>query len=322
AKINHLREELNMQYARSQPESRPLPSNANYESIALKEQELARTLREVSAVDPEYASLQQVSIATLDSVRASLPERTTLVEYFTTGDEILAFIVSRSGARVVRRLCPAARIISVQERLGFQIEKFLLGRDFVTAHAEQILTSTRGYLQTLYGYLIAPFIQDIRTSHVSIVPHGTLHFLPFPAFFDGQQYLIDKFEISYAPSASVLKYCLEKPEAPGKIPLLVGVADEKAPLVDDELKKISALLQDSRILRAESATRAAFVEASPSSSFIHIATHAIFRQDNPMFSSFKLADGYFTAFDLFSLVCPTNLITLSGCQSGMSEVTG
>jgi CHAT domain-containing protein len=41
-----------------------------------------------------------------------------------------------------------------------------------------------------------------------------------------------------------------------------------------------------------------------------------------MFSSFKLADGYFTAFDLFSLVCPTNLVTLSGCQSGMSEVTG
>ena len=41
-----------------------------------------------------------------------------------------------------------------------------------------------------------------------------------------------------------------------------------------------------------------------------------------MFSSFKLADGYFTAFDLFSLACPTNLVTLSGCQSGMSEVTG
>src|ERR1051326_1827054 len=321
-KINQLREELNMQYARLKPETRPLSANADYEHIALKEQELARILREVSAVDPEYASLQHVSIATLDSIRASLPERTTLVEYFTTRDEIPAFIVSRGGALVVRGLCASSRIISVQERLRFQIEKFLLGRAYVAANAEQILTLTRDYLQTLYGYLIAPLIQDIRTPHVVIVPHGTLHFLPFHAFFDGQQYLIDKFEISYAPSASVLKYCLEKSEARGKIPLLVGLADEKAPLVDDELKKISALFPDSRILRAESATRAAFVEASPSSSFIHIATHAIFRQDNPMFSSFKLADGYFTAFDLFSLVCPTNLVTLSACQSGMSEVTG
>ena len=41
-----------------------------------------------------------------------------------------------------------------------------------------------------------------------------------------------------------------------------------------------------------------------------------------MFSSFKLADGWFTAFDLFSMSCQTNLVTLSGCQSGMSEVTG
>src|SRR5205823_1412637 len=48
AKVNRLREELNVQYARSQPESRPLAAQPNYESIALKEQELARTLREVS----------------------------------------------------------------------------------------------------------------------------------------------------------------------------------------------------------------------------------------------------------------------------------
>jgi CHAT domain-containing protein len=41
-----------------------------------------------------------------------------------------------------------------------------------------------------------------------------------------------------------------------------------------------------------------------------------------MFSSFKLADGWFTALDLFSIVCETNLVTLSGCQSGISEVTG
>lgn len=322
AKINRLREELNMQYARSQPESRPLATQPNYESIALKEQELARTLREVSAVDPEYASLQQVSIATLESVQATLPERTTLIEYFTTGDEILAFIVARGRSRVIRRLCPAGRILNVQERLGFQIEKFLLGPDYVAAHSEQILESTRTHLQTLYGYLLAPFIDEIRTPHIAIVPHGTLHFLPFHAFFDGAQYLIDRFEVSYAPSASILKYCLEKPEASGKVPLLVGVADEKAPLVDDELNKIRTLFPNSGLLRGDAATRSAFVEASSSSSFIHIATHATFRQDNPMFSSFKLADGYLTAFDLFSLTCPTNLVTLSGCQSGMSEVTG
>jgi len=321
-KIERLREELNTNYARSRQEVQPIPFSPNFESIAFKEQELARTLREVSTTDPEYVSLQQVSIATIHSVQASLPETTTLVEYFTAGDEVLAFVVSRDDAKVVRRLSPANRIISLQERLRFQLEKFMLGPEYLASHSAQILETTKRHLRELYQCLVAPFATSIRTRHVTIVPHGTLHFLPFHAFYDGAKYLIDHFEISYAPSASVLKYCLEKGEVPEKTPVLVGVADENAPLVANEIATLRRLFPSARVLQNDAATRAAFVGNSSQSSFLHIATHAVFRQDNPMFSSFKLADGWFTALDLFSMTCQTNLVTLSGCQSGMSEVTG
>jgi CHAT domain-containing protein/tetratricopeptide (TPR) repeat protein len=322
AKVNRLREELNIQYARAHPESRPIATSSDFETIEIKEQELSRTLRDVSKQDPEYASLQQVSIATLDSLQAALPKRTTVIEYFTTGDEVLAFIVSSQDARVVRHLCPTARVLSQQERLGFQLEKFMLGKDYVSAHEKQILETTRRHLHELHKYLVAPFIKEIETPHLAIVPHGSLHFLPFHAFFDGEKYLIDDYEISYAPSASVLKYCLEKPVINDAVPLLVGVADETVPLVHQELTRLKLLFPNARVLEDESATREAFVEHSKAAEFLHIATHAVFRHDNPMFSSFKLADGWFTAFDLFSMICQTNLVTLSGCQSGMSEVTG
>lgn len=322
AKINRLREELNIQYARARPESRPLSTSSNFETIGLKEQELARTLREVSKEDSEYASLQQVSIATLESLQVALPPRTTVIEYFTTGEEVLAFVVSSSGARVMRRLCPATRVLSQQERLGFQLEKFILGKDYAASHAMQILEGTRRHLRELHKYLIAPLIKEVETPHLAIVPHGSLHFLPFHAFFDGEKYLIDDYEVTYAPSASVLKYCLEKPVVDGATPLLVGVADENVPLVKEEMSRLKLLFPEARSLEDDSATREAFVKSSTISDFIHIATHAVFRQDNPMFSSFKLADGWFTAFDLFSIECQTNLVTLSGCQSGMSEVTG
>ncbi len=322
AKINRLREELNTHYARSQPESRPIPSSSDFETIALKEQDLARTLRDVSAADPEYASLQQVSIATIDSLQAVLPQRTTLVEYFTTGDELLVFLISRGRGKVVRRVCSATRALSLQERLAFQLEKFMLGRDYVATHSKQILESTNRHLHQLYLNLIAPFIAEIQTPHVIVVPHGSLHFLPFHAFYDGEKYLIDKFEISYAPSASVLKYCLGKDSIAQNSPLLVGVADKKAPLIGQEIERLSALFPQARVLLNEAATRQTFSEESRIASFLHIATHAVFRQDNPMFSSFKLGDGWLTAFDLFSMSCQTNLVTLSGCQSGVSEVTG
>ncbi|HIA16641.1 MAG TPA: CHAT domain-containing protein [Dehalococcoidia bacterium] len=39
-----------------------------------------------------------------------------------------------------------------------------------------------------------------------IIPHGALHNLPFHAFHDGEDILIDRHEISFASSASVLRY--------------------------------------------------------------------------------------------------------------------
>ena len=148
--------------------------------------------------------MRQVSIAEIDSVQAALPERTTLVEYFTTGDEVVAFVVSRSDAKVIRRLCGAADILKLQARLRFQFEHFVLGPEYVALHAAQILESARFRLRQLYDHLMAPLMNDVRTPHLVVVPHGPLHFLPFHAFYDGQKYLIDHYEFSYAPSASVL----------------------------------------------------------------------------------------------------------------------
>jgi len=322
SKITRLREELNTHYARLQPESRRVSSSTEYERIAAKEQELARTLREVSSSDPEYASLQQVSIATLESLQGLLPETTTVIEYFNSGEEMFAFVISAKQAGIVRNVCSLSHAADLQEQLEFQFEAFMLGSDFIDTHSQQILQSTKRRLHQLYRDLLSPFIGRVETPHLVIVPHGSLHFLPFHAFYDGGKYLIDHFEISYAPSASVLKYCLEKKSVAGTSPLLVGVADENAPMVADEIACLSRLFPAAEVLLNEKATRDAFIEKSQKSLFLHIATHAIFRDDNPMFSGFRLGDGWFTALDLFSIACQTNLVTLSACQSGMTKVMG
>jgi CHAT domain-containing protein len=80
------------------------------------------------------------------------------------------------------------------------------------------------------------------------------------------------------------------------------------------------IFPEARTLTGEQASRAVFAQAAQRASFVHVATHATFRQDNPMFSSFKLADGYVTALDLFSANCQTNFVALSACQSGLGHV--
>jgi len=321
-KINRLREELNMLYVRSQPEVRPVPSLSNVESISNKESELARTLREVSHSDPEYASLQQVTTATIESIQAILPTDTTIVEYFVARGEVIAFVISHDEVFVERHLCPVSRVADIHERLGFQLEKFQLGQEYVDAHSDQIRIATERHLTELHQILIRRFRGRLRTRKLVVIPHGILHLLPFHALFDGSEYLIDSHEISYAPSASVLKYCLEKKDFNYDVPVLVGVADNQAPYVENEIRNLTRFCTNPKVLLNEAATRSAFIAEAAEASFLHIATHAIFRQDNPMFSGFKLYDGWMTAFDLFSMNCRTNLVTLSGCKSGISQVTG
>jgi len=322
AKIERVREELNLLYARSRPEVSSARPVTNLESFAVKEDELARTLRELAIRDPEYTSLQQASIATIEMIQEVLPDDTTLVEYFIAGDEVLAFLISRSSAEVHRNLSSTAEILGIQRRLAFHLEEFMLGEAYLRNHSDQILAATKHYLFELYQSLLAPFAGRIQTPHITIIPHGCLHLLPFHAFTDGSKYVIDNFEVSYAPSASVLKYCLDKADIEDTSACVIGVADETTPFVEPEVRHLASMFPGTTLLLNDMATRAAFAEAAHRTSFLHIATHGVFRQDNPMFSGFKLADGWVTALDLFSITCQTNLVTLSGCKSGMSQVTG
>ena len=322
AKIERLREELNVLYTRSKPEFRPIPSLRKFERITRKEEELARSLREVSTRDPEYTSLQQVSAATIETLQEVLPDETTLIEYFIVRDEVLAFVVSRSTAEVHRHLCHPDQIRDIQTRLGFHLEKFMLGNEYLRGHSNQTFEATQQYLKELHRNLFAPIAGLIRTAHITIVPYGFLHHLPFHAFTDGERYIIDDFEVSYAPSASVLKYCLEKSDVENAEPCIVGVSDEMTPFAEQEVRNLASLFPGCTVLLNEAATRSAFAEASRRVSFLHIATHGLFRQDNPMFSGFKLADGWVTSLDLFSMTCQANLVTLSGCKSGINQVTG
>src|SRR5262245_41350239 len=129
-RIDRLREELNVHYMRLKPETQSGQAAPDFETIVRKEQELARALREVGIEDSEYASLHQVIVTELEHVQEFIPDRTTLVEYFITQQEVLAFVISRCAAVVVRSLASAERVQRLQEELSFQLEKFLLGPEF------------------------------------------------------------------------------------------------------------------------------------------------------------------------------------------------
>jgi CHAT domain-containing protein len=102
--------------------------------------------------------------------------------------------------------------------------------------------------------------------------------------------------------------------------LVVGVPDEAIPHVAGEIEALEKLFGPSLVLFGEAATEQAFRHHAPQADVIHLASHAVFRQDNPLFSAIRLADGWLSLYDLYSLRLRASLVTLSACETGVSDV--
>jgi CHAT domain-containing protein len=152
------------------------------------------------------------------------------------------------------------------------------------------------------------------------VPHGALYYLPFQALHDGESYLIERREVSFAPSAVVLQQCLSRAGNGFETALLLGVADEQIPRVHEELQSLDGLFASVKRFTNEAATSEALRRNSADVDVIHVACHAQFRSDNPLFSSLVFSDGWFTARDAYRLKLNCGLVTLSACETGMNAV--
>jgi CHAT domain-containing protein len=100
------------------------------------------------------------------------------------------------------------------------------------------------------------------------------------------------------------------------------VADAAAPHILDEVNAVSQALRHAEVFTGPQATHQVLREKGPHSRIVHIATHGWFRQDNPMFSSISLGASDLSLFDLYQLSLPCELVTLSGCGTGLNVVVG
>jgi CHAT domain-containing protein len=323
-RIREMREELNWYYRRIELEQlsaeEPSPERIGklQEQALAHENDLLHVLREVPQ-SGEIAS-QPPLMSSLDSIRASLPADAALVEYFSLKDQFIAAVVTRERLEIVP-ITPVSRVVNLMRMLQFQISKFRLGAEYVRTFEKPMLEATQAHLRQLYDEVLAPVRPYLTGTHLIVVPHGVLHYAPFHAFHDGTQYAMDSFTVSYAPSAGVFAHCQQKSYESYGPALVLGVPDSRAPFIDDEVRAVAAIIPDAELIVGENANEKALRDKGANSRLIHIATHGRFRQDNPMFSGIRLGDAYLCLYDFYHLKLNAELVTLSGCATGMNVVT-
>jgi CHAT domain-containing protein len=324
-RIRDLREELNWYYHRIELEQlRPEETSAKrleqlQEKALSHENELLRTLRELPAHERENATLEAPADFSLEKLQAVLPADAVLIEYYSTGDRLVAAVVTRNSIEITP-ITVVSRVLHFLHLLRFQLSKFRMGATYTQRFQQPLLQATQSHLEALYAELIAPLRSHLRAKHLIFVPHGPLHFLPFHALKNGDAYLCDTHTVSYAPSATVFALCQEKAPSDMSVSLVMGIPDERAPQIFDEVQSVAAILPNANLLLGDQATTEVLKSRGSQSALLHIATHGTYRQDNPMFSGIRLGDGYLNLYDLYQMRLSARHVTLSGCATGMNFV--
>ncbi|MGI8649494.1 MAG: CHAT domain-containing protein [Rubrobacter sp.] len=318
-----------------QDESEGAPPAPDLRGRAVELEEEIGRLRLRAGASP---STERDVFVSLDGYGADLPGDTVLLAYHVVGEEVIAFVSTPKDVRVMRGLGEVREIRDLLRRLDSQWDRFRSGRAFSERQARMLEKSTRRILAALYDALVGPLeplLEDafseveaatsVATNgapRLAVVPHGPLHQAPFHAFFDGEGYLLERFEVSYAPSAAVFTSCQERRSGGIGEVMIAGVSDALIPAAREEALAVSELFPDARPLLDEHASLAAVSEAISGRSVVHLACHGMFRSDNSMFSGLKLHDGWMLASDVMKLELDGAIVALSACESGRNVVVG
>ena len=259
----------------------------------------------------------------LATIQAQLDPETRLIAYFARGERLMAFVIGSEGAPHVQELGDLRPLRELVARLRVQLDRCAQDATLFARRGPALEAGCRRVLQALHARLLAPIAPALGSaSRLVVVPHGPLHRVPFHALHDGCDYLIDRIEVTYAPSATVWAICAARTVRAFSRALIAGCAAPGTPAVAEEVAAVAARFPQHELFVDHAATLAAVRSAAPEADIVHLACHGVFRADNPLFSALRLGDGWLTAAELLHVGLDGALVTLSACETGASHVTG
>lgn len=255
-------------------------------------------------------------------LQAALAPGDALLEYGVAEGELFACVVTREGITLHRHLARWDAVLESLRAARFQIETLRHGSGTLQAHLPALSARAQRRLQQLHALVMAPLAARLAPCRrLLIVPCGPLGVLPFAALHDGQRSLGEHIDLALAPSARLALHGLARRAAPAQRALVLGESS-RLPHAAREAQTVAALFADGQAFVGAQAQLAVLEREAAQADVIHLACHAQFRTDNPMFSALDLHDGALSVERIAGLRLRPGTVVLSACETGLSAVAG
>jgi CHAT domain-containing protein len=286
------------------------------------QREYAAELARVREKDPSYARFVSGSTRSWKEIASRLGRDQVLIEYLLTDSASFAFVVTRDTVAAIDLRTDHDKIANLVE--------------FARRTVEKPSRSGGGKLwqvplRKLYATLIEPieargYLRG-KTS-LLIAPHSELHFLSFASLMQPQtdHFLVDRYDISYTPSATVWAQLKDRPARAlpaGVLALAPNI--QRLPATKDEVGAISRIYGRRVVVKTgRDATSQALRSGLANAGTIHLATFGVLNKHNPLFSFIELApdsksDGHLDVSEVFGLPMSGQLVVLSACQTAVGS---
>jgi CHAT domain-containing protein len=279
---------------------------------ATHQEVLARTAVEAPRV-LELVVSEPVSLKKLQA--AMREEHFEMLQYLVLEHAVILWHIAPDAVHVRNVFLPRSEVIGKVAALQKSLEDRNGAFDESTA-------------KEMYLFLIQPALAWIKSERLIIVPHEVLHQVPFQVFKDpaSDRFLGERFQISYAPSATVLLAMKRaRSVAAGR---LLAVADPDIAAAPGEVRAIAKLFPGrSKVVTDELATETNVKSWIGEHDLVHLSVHGKFNAGEPLLSYLQLRksgddDGRLTAAEMFGLPLEkAQLLVLSACETGKAEAT-
>jgi CHAT domain-containing protein len=250
----------------------------------------------------------------VSEIQRRLPSGTALIEFFISEQKVYAWLVERTRVKAFELPTSPAYL---QEQV-FSFNNLIQESDSSKLDA---------LARQLFGLLLDDVLSFTKSRSLIIVPHRCLHSFPFDALRNDQGYLVSLYDISYLPSASVLRFqpTVRKPYAR----VLALGSDhpdiDRVQHLEAEAREVAACFPNSHFALGAEATESLVRNTSSEYDVIHFASHATFDPAQPMNSHLLLRaddqnDGVLTAGELYGLNMNDALVTLSACKTASTSI--